>query len=57
MTSHYTGESVTTRHDFGGVLGRPLKFFFWALTIFGTFIDINKDSHTKSDVEGLYHCE
>jgi hypothetical protein len=33
MTSHYTWGSVTTLHDFGGVLGRPLETFFWALTI------------------------
>ena len=33
MTSHYTWGSVTTLHDFGGVLGRPLDTFFWALTI------------------------
>ena len=33
MTSHYTRGSVTTLHDFGGVLGRPLDTFFWALTI------------------------
>ena len=33
MTSHYTRESVTTLPDFGGVLGRPLDTFFWALTI------------------------
>jgi hypothetical protein len=33
MTSHYTWGSVTTLHDFGGVLGRPLDIFFWALTI------------------------
>ena len=33
MTSHYTWESVTTLHDFGGVLGRPMDIFFWALTI------------------------
>ena len=31
--SHYTWGSVTTPHDFGGVLGRPLDTFFWALTI------------------------
>ena len=31
-TSHYTSGSVTTLHDFGGVLGRPLVTFFWALT-------------------------
>ena len=24
---------MTTLHDFGGVLGRPLDTFFWALTI------------------------
>ena len=33
MTSHYTWGSVTTLHDFGGVLGRPLGNFFWTLTI------------------------
>jgi len=33
MTSHYTRASVTTLHDFGGVLGPPLDAFFWALTI------------------------
>ena len=33
MTSHYTWGSVTTLHDFGGVVGRPLDTFFWALTI------------------------
>ena len=33
MTSHYTWGSVTTLHDFGGVLRRPLDTFFWALTI------------------------
>jgi hypothetical protein len=27
MTSHYTWGSVTTLHDFGGVLGRPLDNF------------------------------
>ena len=32
MTSHYTWGFVTTLHDFGGVLGRPLDTFFWALT-------------------------
>ena len=32
MTSHYTWGSVTTLHDFGGVLGQPLDTFFWALT-------------------------
>ena len=32
-TSHYTWGSVTTLHDCGGVLGRPLDTFFWALTI------------------------
>ena len=31
--SHYTWGSVTTLHDFEGVLGRPLDTFFWALTI------------------------
>jgi hypothetical protein len=33
MTSHYTWRSMTTLHDFGGVSGRPLDTFFWALTI------------------------
>ena len=33
MTSHYTWRSVTTLHDFGGILGWPLDNFFWALTI------------------------
>ena len=33
MTSHYTWGFVTTLHDFGGVLGRPLDTSFWALTI------------------------
>ena len=34
MASHYTwGSFVTTLRDFGGVLGRPLNTFFWALTI------------------------
>jgi hypothetical protein len=33
MTSHYTWESVTTLHNFEGVLGRPLDTFFWTLTI------------------------
>jgi hypothetical protein len=31
--SHYTWGSMTTLHDFGGVLGRPLDTFFWAITI------------------------
>jgi len=34
MTSHYTLRYVTTLHDFGGVLGRPLDTSFRALTIF-----------------------
>ena len=33
MTSQDTWGSVTTLHDFGGVLGWPLDIFFWALTI------------------------
>jgi hypothetical protein len=33
MASHYTWGFVTTLHDFGGVLGRPLDTFFWGLTI------------------------
>jgi hypothetical protein len=31
MTSHYTWGSMTTIHDFEGVLGQPLDTFFWAL--------------------------
>ena len=33
ITSHYTWGSVTTLHDFRGVLGRPLDIVFWAQTI------------------------
>jgi hypothetical protein len=33
MTSHYTRGSMTTLHDFGGVLGQPLDTSFGALTI------------------------
>ena len=33
MASNYTWGSVTALHDFGGVLGRPLNTFVWALTI------------------------
>jgi hypothetical protein len=33
MASHYTRGPMTTLHEFGGVLGRPLDTFFWALTI------------------------
>ena len=33
MTSQYTWESVTTPHDFGSVLGRPVHTFFCALTV------------------------
>ena len=33
MASRYTWRFVTTLHDFGGVLGRPLDTFLWALTI------------------------
>ena len=32
MTSNYTWRSVTTLHDFEGVLGRPLDTLCWALT-------------------------
>ena len=32
MTSHYTWGSVTTLHDFWGILGRPLDILFWAPT-------------------------
>jgi hypothetical protein len=33
MTPHYIWGSVTTLHDFEGVLGRPLDNFLWALII------------------------
>ena len=33
MASQYTWGSVTTLHDCGGVLGRPLHTFFWALKV------------------------
>ena len=33
MNSHYIWGFVTTLHDFGGVLGRPLDTFIWALAI------------------------
>ena len=33
MTSHYTRRYMTTLHDFGGVLGRPLDTFLWHPTI------------------------
>ena len=32
VTSQFTWGSVTKLHDFGGVLGRLLNTFFWALT-------------------------
>jgi hypothetical protein len=32
MTSHYMWGSVTTPHDFGGVVGWPSNAFFWVLT-------------------------
>ena len=32
-SSHYIWGSATALHDFGGVLGRMLDTFFWALTI------------------------
>ena len=35
MTSRYTCGSMTKLHDFGGVLGRLLDTFFWALKIHG----------------------
>ena len=34
MTSQYTQETVTTLHDFEGVLWRPLDAFFWGLAQF-----------------------
>jgi hypothetical protein len=33
VTAHYTWGFVTALHDLGGVLGRPLDTFSWALTI------------------------
>ena len=41
MTSHYTWEFVTTLHDFGGVLGRPLDTsgsHNFMVTAFGSFV-------------------
>ena len=37
-TSHYTWRSVTTLHDFGGELERPRDTFFWALTIYWSWL-------------------
>jgi hypothetical protein len=37
MTSHYTWGSVTTLHDFGGVVERPLDTYYWALKIPGSW--------------------
>ena len=33
LASHYTWGSVTIVHDVGGLMGRPLDTFFWALRI------------------------
>jgi hypothetical protein len=33
FTLHLRIRDHTKLHDFGGVLGRPLDAFFWALTI------------------------
>ena len=38
MTSHYTCGSMTTLHDVGGVLVRPLDTASWALTISWTWL-------------------
>jgi hypothetical protein len=35
MASHYTRGSVTTLHDFGGVLGRPLDFLLGSYKFHG----------------------
>ena len=35
INSYYTWGSMTTLQNFGGVLGRPLDTFFWALTTSG----------------------
>ena len=36
VTTHYTWGSMTTLHDFGGVLGWPLHTFFWTLNFMVT---------------------
>ena len=38
MTLQYTWGSVTTLHDFGGVLERPLDRFFWASHNHGSWL-------------------
>ena len=43
MTSHYTWGSMTTLHDFGGVLGQHLDTFFWALVLCTEFVLVNEN--------------
>ena len=44
MTSNYTWGPVTTLHNFGGVLGRPLDTFLWAhnfmVTALGSWVGL-----------------
>jgi hypothetical protein len=61
MTSHYTWGSVTTLHDFGGVLGWPLDTFFWALTISWSWLLARvwsgpKDCETWQQLTHLFVC-
>ena len=48
VTSHDTWESVTTLHDFGGALERPLDTFFRALTISRLWLLAHVGSGPKS---------
>jgi hypothetical protein len=49
ITSHYTWGSMTTLHDFGGVLGQPLDTFFWTLTN-------NYESNKQMPGDFLFFC-
>ena len=54
MISHYTWGSVTTLlHDVGGVLGRPLDTFLWALTISWSWLLTRVWSGPKSPPLGV----
>jgi hypothetical protein len=62
MTSHYTWESVTTLHDLGGVLGRPLDTSFWAhnfmVTAFGPCVKwpVVHGSHQQESFQSRNSC-
>ena len=59
MTSHYTWESVTTLHDFGGVLGWPLDTLFWVSQFHGhgswlmCEVALNRPLFTYIDVNAI----